>query len=84
MFGLMFVLSLLFWAMILGGGFYLGLRLVRALEGRGADRRELQELREQVLRLEEGLEATSQDVERLSEEQRFTMKLLSDPSDKSS
>jgi hypothetical protein len=84
MFGLMFVLSILFWVLILGGGFYIGLRLVRAIERRGADRKELQELQEQILRLEEGLDSMTRDVDRLSEEQRFTMKLLSKPTDPAS
>jgi hypothetical protein len=54
---------------------------VRAFELRGADRKQVDELREQLLRLEEQVESTAQDVERLSEEQRFTTRLLSQRSD---
>jgi hypothetical protein len=78
MFGVMMVLSILFWIALAGGGFYLALRFVRAFELRGADRQELQELREQLVRLEEAMDAVTHDVESLGEEQRFTLKLLSE------
>jgi hypothetical protein len=81
MFGVMFVLSIIFWVVLLGGGFYLALRFVRAFELRGVERQELQDLREQVLRLEEAMDAVARDMERLGEEQQFTMKLLSEQSD---
>lgn len=81
MFGVMFLLSILFWVVLFGGGFYLALRFVRAFELRGVDRQELQDLREQVLRLEEAMEMAARDMERLGEAQQFTMKLLSEQSD---
>lgn len=64
----------------IGGGaiLYLGLRFVRGTERRQTDQVELQALRDQVLRLEEELGRTASDVERLSEEQRFTLKLLAE------
>jgi hypothetical protein len=64
----------------IGGGaiLYLGLRFVRATERRQVDQVELQALREQVRRMEEELARTTSDVERLSEEQRFTLKLLAE------
>jgi hypothetical protein len=75
------VLSILFWGVVIGGGFYLGFRFVRAFELRGVDRQQLLELREQMLRLEEQVDSMTHDVERLTEEQRFTTRLLAERSE---
>ena len=67
-----FLLGLL----VLGGMFFLGARLIRALEHRPGDPRELQTLHERMARLEEALEMTNARLERLSESQEFTTRLL--------
>ena len=64
---------------IAGGAIlYLALRFVRATERRQVDQGELEALRELVRLVEEELARTTSDVERLSEEQRFTLKLLAE------
>ena len=65
---------------LIGGilALYLGVRFVRAFERRSLDRGEVQALREQVARLDEELTRTTAEVERLTEEQRFALELLSE------
>ncbi|HEV7991914.1 MAG TPA: hypothetical protein VGP25_08820 [Gemmatimonadaceae bacterium] len=62
-----------FWGTVL----YLGLRFVRAAERRGASPAELEELRARVARLEEDLETTRSETERLAAAEQHTMMLLS-------
>jgi prefoldin subunit 5 len=72
------LLSLLFWIVVIGGGFALAMRFVRAFERRGNDQRELSELRDKVARLEESIESVTNQVERVAEAQQFTTRLLSE------
>lgn len=76
-----FLLTLLFWGVVLGGGFYLALRLIRALEVRsagGGQAAELAELRTRLARLEEGLDGTARRLEAVEEGQEFTTRLLTE------
>jgi hypothetical protein len=61
-----------FWGTVL----YLALRFVRAAERRGASRSELDELRARVAQLEDDLEATCRETERLAAAEQHTMMLL--------
>jgi hypothetical protein len=72
-----------FWGSVLGGGFYFVRRYVRAVESRGAKDAELLEMRQRISTLEDSLDATQRDVERLEAAQEFTTRLLSPGSDKS-
>lgn len=75
------LLSMLVWIAIIGGGFALAMRFVRAFERRGADQRELTELREKVARLEDSIESVTHQIERVSEAQQFTTRLLTERND---
>ncbi len=66
------------WILTLLGGFYLGLRLVRAFERRAGARAEMAQLEERQLRLEESLTAMSERLERIADGQEFTTRLLAD------
>jgi len=71
------LLGVLFWLAILGGGGYLLLRAVRALEqrsGGGASGA----LADRVRTLEDALLRMERQVDELTEAQRFTTRLLSD------
>ena len=71
------LLGVLFWVAILGGGGYLLLRVVRALEARsggGASGA----LAERVRTLEDALLRMEGQVEELAEAQRFTTRLLTE------
>jgi hypothetical protein len=73
--------QLIFWLIPLGFGaaaVYLGVRFVRAVEGRGGDRRELEALRERLAHLEDEVAQARDGIDRLEESQRFTERLLSD------
>jgi hypothetical protein len=76
MFPLVLAAAVAFWGSVLGGGFYLARRYVRAVERRTSDESELAELRQRVARLEETLDDTVRDVERLDSAQEFTNRLL--------
>jgi hypothetical protein len=75
------LLSLAFWVAVIGGGFMLAFRIVRALENRGTDRQDVERLREKVGQLEESLEGMSGQLERLAEAQQFTTRLLTEKND---
>lgn len=75
------LLPMIFWLAILGGGFYLAARFIRAFEQRGANRGELEELRERLRRLEETSESIGTEVQRLDEAQQFTTRLLTERSE---
>ena len=66
------------WLLMIVGGFYLGLRLVRAFERRAGARAEIAQLEERQLRLEESLAAVSERLERVADGQEFTTRLLAD------
>jgi hypothetical protein len=72
----LFLLPVLFWLVIIGGGFHLAVRLIRAVESRGTDKREVEDLRERVRNLEATLDTMSTEIRRVSEAQNFTMNLL--------
>lgn len=74
------ILSLFPWLVIFGGGGYLALRFVRAFERRGLAKDELEALQARIQELEAQFDGMQKDVERLSDEQSFTTKLLSDRS----
>ncbi len=81
MFGLpWYMLFIAYWPLIaaLAGGFYLGLRAVRALERRAAANGQLEALEARMLTLEEHLSTLGERLDRLSEGQEFTTRLLSD------
>jgi hypothetical protein len=74
-----FLLTLLFWVFALGGGGYLVIRFIRAYERRNSgvmEGKELVELRERLMRLEDSLESMSNQMQRLSDAQQFTTRLL--------
>jgi hypothetical protein len=75
--------SVAFWGSVLGGGFYFVRRYVRAVESRVVKDAELLEMRQRILALEESLDATQRDVERLEAAQEFTPRLLNPGSGRS-
>lgn len=70
----------LFWIGVIGGGFYLAVRFLRAFETRGAlsPRSDPMALAERVRRLEDALESMGAEMERLAEGQQFTHRLLAE------
>ena len=76
-----FILSFLPWLAILGGGFYLALRLVRALEGRSQRAPELDDVRKRMAQIEDTLESMNKRVDRIGESQEFTTRLLTERSE---
>ena len=70
----------LFWIGVIGGGFYLAVRFLRAFETRGAlpSRSDPMALAERVRRLEDAIESMGAEMERLAEGQQFTHRLLSE------
>jgi hypothetical protein len=68
-----------FWGSVLGGGFYFARRYVRAFEARSGDEAELAALRARVQSLEELLDATRHDVDRLESAHELTTKMLRAP-----
>lgn len=78
---LFLLLTALFWIAVIGGGFYVAVRALRAFEQRGAlppPRTDAQRLDARVARLEEALEQMSAEMERLAEGQQFTHRLLAE------
>ena len=73
-----FILPLLFWVAILGPGFYLAFRFLRAFEARNGNRDEIENLRGRLARIEDSVESMGVNFERILEAQEFTTKLLSD------
>jgi hypothetical protein len=69
---------MLFWIVILGGGFYLAIRLVRALESRNSGGPELDDMRRRMSQLEDAYDAMNRKVERIGESQEFTTRLLTE------
>jgi hypothetical protein len=59
-----------------GVAFYLGLRFVRAAEMRGHSRTELSELSDRIARLEDALAGLATEVQRISDAEQFTSRLL--------
>ncbi len=80
---LLAMISSLFSVGVVGGGLYLALRFVRATERKAISEQEIAELRERLAQLENRLESVGKDVERLTDEQEFTIRLLSDRSGQS-
>ena len=82
MMGMLFVLFwALFWIGVIGGGFYLAVRFLRAFEQRGtlgSPRSDPLALSERVRRLEETIESMGAEIERLGEGQQFTHRLLTE------
>lgn len=76
-FEFMMILSMLVPILVLGGGGYLALRFVRAFERRGISQKQVADLEEKIAQLAAIAESTQRDVGRLSEEQEFTTRLLS-------
>ena len=77
---LLILLYAVFWIAVIGGGFYLAVRALRAFEGRGsvASRADPLALAERVRRLEETIESMGVEMERLTEGQQFTQQLLTE------
>jgi hypothetical protein len=70
---------LISWVPYLGLGglaLYLGRRYIRAVENRNADRAELVDIHDRLLRLEEAVADVSADVGRVAEGQSFTTRIL--------
>jgi hypothetical protein len=76
-----FLLPMLFWVAVLGGGFYLAIRLVRALEGRSQRAPELDDVLKRMAQIEDTLESMNKRVERIGESQEFTTRLLTERSE---
>jgi len=70
------ILPMVFWIVILVGGFSLAARLVRAYEQKNASGGQAEALQERIVRLEEAIESVNTQLSRLSEAQRFTTRLL--------
>lgn len=70
------ILPMVFWMVILVGGFTLAARLVRAYEQRSAGGGQSDALHERVVRLEETIESMNVQLNRLAEAQQFTTRLL--------
>jgi hypothetical protein len=70
------VASVAFWGALLAGAFYFARRHVRALEARAGNDADVLELRARVKVLEEALDDTRRDVDRLETAQEFTTRLL--------
>jgi hypothetical protein len=68
--------AMAFWGSALGGVFYFARRYIRAVERRTGSETELAELRERVAGLEDALDLTRREVERLETAQEFTTRLL--------
>jgi hypothetical protein len=76
-----FLLPMLFWVAVLGGGFYLAIRLVRALEGRSQRAPELDDVLKRMAQIEDTLESMNKRVDRIGESQEFTTRLLTERSE---
>ena len=74
------IAAMAFWFSVLGGGFYFARRYVRAVEARTDKDAALNELRARVQTLEDALDGTQRDVQRLEAAQEFTTRLLADRS----
>jgi hypothetical protein len=72
MFFLVATSTIAFWGAVL----YLALRFVRAAERRGVERGELDALRARVAQMEEEMDATRTELERLAAAESHTMMLL--------
>jgi hypothetical protein len=70
------IAAIAFWGSALGGTFYFARRYIRAVERRTGGEAELAELRERVAGLEDALDVTRREVERLETAQEFTTRLL--------
>lgn len=75
-----FILPILFWAVILGGGFYLAIRFLRAFENRNSGGPELEDMHRRMSQLEDAFDAMNKKVERIGESQEFTTRLLTERS----
>jgi hypothetical protein len=73
---LLMLLSWLPWLLLGTAAFFLGWRAVRAVERRGIANAELVALRERVQLLEDTVAEQGQDVQRLTDDQRFTQRFL--------
>ena len=65
-----------FWGSVLGGGFYFVRRYVRAIERRGTEDQTVAELRARLTTMEELVDSLRNDVSRLEEGHEFTTQLL--------
>lgn len=68
------------WLALGGSALYLGLRYVRALERRNVDRTEIEDLRQRVLALEDGMSGVEGDLKRVIDQQELTTHLLGERS----
>lgn len=66
----------LFWFAVLGGGFYLALRLVRAMEAKPRRVQDDLDIGKRVQLLEETIERQAAEIGQLTENQRFLESLL--------
>jgi hypothetical protein len=69
-----------FWVAILGGGFYIALRLVRSHERRTQGASDVRQLEDKIHDLEETLDSTQRELARLTESSEFTIRLLTERS----
>jgi hypothetical protein len=76
----MLTLGLINLIFLFGAGFLGGIIATRSQRGNSRPDREIQEIRERLLRLEQSIETMSGDVERVSEGHRFLTALLEDRS----
>ena len=73
-----FFLPLVFWLSLIGGGFYLAYRAVRALENRSGSSAEIEALGTRLSRVEDALESMDTRLRQLDEAQQFTTRLLTE------
>jgi hypothetical protein len=66
------------WLIAIGGGLYLGLRAVRALERRQHSDPDIADLRAEIARLEVKLAESDVEIARLRESEEFTSRLVHD------
>jgi len=75
---LFFFLPIVFWLALLGGGFYLAVRFLRAFERRNSGGAEIADVHSRMERLEDTLESMNKRIETIGQAQEFTTRLLTD------
>jgi hypothetical protein len=71
-----------FWSVVLGGAFYFARRFVRVFERHRTDNATIAALQQRIAALEDSMDGVRDDVERLSDGQEFTTRLLGSRSER--
>ncbi len=74
------LIAIIFWTMLLGGGGYLILRFIRAYERKAVQGQEMAKLEERIQLLEEANTRLESEVAAIEEAHQFTMRLLTERS----